>query len=121
MALVKSSAVVHNDITLTAGAGDTTSATQDMTGNYRTIARVRFTNGGTGPTVQAQCKIQVSEDTTSGNFMTLDTVYGGTVNSAVSEYVVEIPDPCEQLRFVSGSNTAQNVTLRVVVEKVTSI
>ncbi len=121
MALTKTNTVVHNDITLTAGAGDTTSSDQSLTGNYRTLARVRFTNGATGPTVQAQTKVQISEDTTSGNYMTLTTVYGGTANSAVTECMVEIPDSAEHLRCVSGSNTAQNVTLRVVLEQITAL
>lgn len=120
MALTKSSTVVHNSITLTAGAGDTTSSTQDLTASYQHTARIRISNGGTGPTIAAQCKVQVSEDTTSGNFMTLATVIGTTVNSDVVEVSVAIPDTAQQVRFVSGSNTGQNVTLRVVLDKVTA-
>lgn len=118
--LTKSSTVVHNSITLTAGAGDTTSSTQSLTGSYQHTARIRITNGATGPTVVAQCKVQISEDTTSGNFMTLATILGTTVNSDVVEVVVAIPDTAQQVRFVSGSNTGQNVTLRVVLDTITA-
>ena len=121
MAITKASVVVANNITMTAGAANVTSADQDLTASYRTIARIRFTNGATGPTVQVQVAVQVSEDTTAGDYMTLATVYSGTVNSAVSEYVVEIPDTALHVQFVSGSNTGQNVTLRIVIEKITAI
>ena len=120
MAITKSSTVVHNNITLTAGAGNTTSSDQDLTGSYRQVARVRFTNGATGPTVQAQCQIQVAE-TSTGDYTTLATVYGGTVNSAISEYEIEVPDATLHMRFVSGSNTGQNVTLRAVLDTITAI
>lgn len=121
MALTKTSVVVHDNITLTAGAGDTTSATQDLTAVYQTIARIRLTNGATGPTVAAQCKVQIAEVDTAAKYMTLATVVGLTSNNGVVEAVVAIPDPAEQLRFVSGSNTGQDVTLRVVIEKVTGL
>lgn len=120
MSLTKSSTVVHNSITLTAGAGDTTSSDQDLSASYQHTARIRITNGGTGPTVPAQCKILISEDTTSGNFITLATIKGDTANSAVVEQVVTIPDTATYVRFVSGSNTGQNVTLRVVLDKITA-
>lgn len=121
MALTKGNTVVHNDITLTAGAADTTSSTQDLTGNYQTIARIRITNGATGPTIAAQVSVQLSEVDTAADFMELTAVDGGTTNSEVSEFVIDIPPSAEYLRFVSGSNTGQDVTLRVVIEKITAI
>lgn len=121
MAITKASTVVANNTTLTAGAGATTSATQDITGAYRSTVRVRLTNGATGPTVPAQCSIQISEDTTAGNFIEHTLVVGTSVNSDVNEFVIELPDTALQLRFVSGSNTGQNVTLRIVVDKITAI
>src|SRR5664280_545423 len=110
MALTKSSSVVHSNITLTASAGNTTSSDQVLTGVYQCIARIRFTNGGTGPTIAAQTNVMISEDTTSGDYMSLAIVDGGTTGSAVSEYVIYIPDSALHLQFVSGSNTGQNVT-----------
>jgi hypothetical protein len=121
MAITKGNAVVHNDVTLTAGAADTTSTSQDLTLNYQTAILVRITNGATGPTVAAQCKVQVAEADTAGLYQTLATVVGSTGNSAVVEQVVSIPDSAQYLRTVSGSNTGQNVTLRVVLEKITAL
>lgn len=121
MALTKANTVVHDDATLTAGAADTTSATQDLTGSYDTLVRVRITNGATGPTVAAQCKVQISEADIAAKYMTLATLQGGTANSGVYEWCVQIPGAAEYLRTVSGSNTGQNVTLRVTLEKVTAL
>lgn len=121
MALTKASVVVQNNITMTAAAGNVTSADQDLTGAYQTIARIRFTNGATGPTVAAQVQVQISEDTTAANYMTFATVNGGTVNNGITEFTIVLPDAAEHVQFVSGSNTAQNVTLRIVIEKVTAV
>ncbi|HSV28836.1 MAG TPA: hypothetical protein VLL76_04740, partial [Candidatus Omnitrophota bacterium] len=110
-----------DDATLTASAADTVSATQDLTGAYQASAKVRITNGGTGPTVAAQCRVQVAEADTAAKFMTLATCQAGVTNSGVFEWVVIIPDPSMYVRFVSGSNTGQNVTLRVTVERITAL
>ena len=121
MALTKANTVIHDDITLTASGADTTSSTQDLTAVYQSIVRVRITNGATGPTVAAQCKLQVSEADTAAKYMTLATVVGSTANNGVVEAVMAVPDPAEYLRLISGSNTGQNVTLRAVIEKVTAL
>jgi hypothetical protein len=121
MAATKASSVMHNNVTLTAGAGDTTATVEDVTAAYQTAVRVRLTNGATGPTIAANCKVQVSEDATAGNFMTIATVAGNTTNNGIVEALVQLPDTAMQVRTVSGSNTAQNVTLRVVLEKITAL
>jgi hypothetical protein len=118
--VTKANTVLANDVTMTAGAGDVTYS-DDLTGAYRTLVRIRFTNGGTGPTVAPRCDVKVSEDTTTAHFMKLLTVNGDTVNSSVNEFFVELPDSGERLNVVCGSNTVQNVTLRLVDERITGI
>lgn len=120
MALTKGYSVVHDDITLTAGAGDTTSATEDISSAYQATVRVRLTNGATGPTTPAQCKVQIAELDTAAKFMTIATVVGLSSANGIVEQEVAIPDTAIKLRTVSGSNTGQNVTERVVLEKVTA-
>jgi hypothetical protein len=120
-AVTKSSTVVANSITMTAGAADVTSSDFDNSGSYRTHCIIRFTNGATGPTVAPRVDIQTSEDTTAGNYSTLFTVNGDTVNSSVNTRDVWLNDAVEHARFISGSNTVQNVTLRIVCEKITGI
>lgn len=120
-AVTKSSTVVANNTTLTAGAADVTTSDVDLTAAYRVHIIIRFTNGATGPTVAPRCDVQTSEDTTAGNYSTLFTVNGDTVNSSVNTRDVWLNDAVEHARLVCGSNTGQNVTLRIVVEKVTGI
>lgn len=120
-AVTKSSTVVANDITMTAGAGDVTSSDVDLTGAYRTHCIIRFTNGATGPTVAPRVDILTSEDTTAGHYSKIFTVNGDTVNSSVNTRDIWLNDTVEHLEFVSGSNTVQNVTLRIVCEKITAI
>lgn len=121
MALTKASVVVANDITMTAGAADVTSADTDLTGSYHSICHIRFTNGATGPTVAPRVDIQTSEDTTAGHYTKISTVTGSVANSAVTGFDVVLDDSVEHVRFISGSNTVQNVTLRIVIEKVTAL
>jgi hypothetical protein len=120
-AVTKTNTVVANSITMTAGAGDVTSSDFDNSGSYRTHCIIRFTNGATGPTVAPRVDVQTSEDTTAGNYSTLFTVNGDTVNSSVNTRDVWLNDAVEHARFISGSNTVQNVTLRIVCEKITGI
>jgi len=120
MAVTKSNTQVHNSTTLTAGAGNTTSSSQDLTTAYGGEAVVKLTNGATGPTVPAQVQMQVSND--NSKFYN----YGGlmiglTSNNGVASWAIDIPIGVMYVQFVSGSNTGQNVTLDVDVSKVTAI
>lgn len=122
MALTKARTSLHSAITLTAGAGNTTSSTIDLTGSYGTQVDIQLTNGATGPTIAAQVQIQVAAD--SGG--TLFTNFGGplvgsTASSAVSSWSVDLPIGVGAVRLVSGSNTGQNVTIDADYSKVTAI
>lgn len=119
MAATKSVTVVHNNVTLTAGAGDTTSSSIDLVDGYGAIAHIKLTNGATGPTVAAQTKVQLSPD--DSNWYDLVTIAGETANSAVRQANVVIPPEAKYARFVSGSNTGQDVTLRVEVSEISAI
>ena len=121
MALTKASTVICNDITMTAGAASVTSADQDLSGAYEATVRVRITNSG-ALGVAAQVQIQVSEDTTAGNYMTAQVVKSfDLVSGTVTEMVIPLADTVQHLRIVSGANTSANCILRVVVDKVTAV
>ncbi len=121
MALTKSSVVVANDIAMTAGAANVTSADQDISASYEVTCRIRITNTA-AVGVAGQCSVQISEDTTAGNYMQLALVKSGDLLSGtVAEYVIAIPDAATHLRFVSGSNTTHDCTLRIVLDKVTGL
>lgn len=121
MALTKTSNVVANNTTMTAAAGNVTSSDVDLTSVYSATCRVRITNGGTLG-VAAQVSVQVSEDTTSGNYTQIALVKSGDlVSGTVAEYTIAIPDTSLHMRFVSGSNTTNNCTLRIVVDEITAV
>lgn len=117
----KSTVAVAANITMTAGAIDVTSSDLDLSGSYRHYCIVRFTNGATGPTVAPKVVIQVSPDTTSANYSNFAILSGDTVNSSITPYIVPLPDAAQHARFVSGSNTGQNVTLYISCDKITAI
>lgn len=103
--------IVMNDVTLTAGAADTTSDTL-IVSPYGAEVAVWLTNGATGPTVAAQVQIQKSVDGSKWADVG-GALVGGTANSGVYSWMVELPGGFPNVRFVCGSNTAQNVTVAV--------
>lgn len=116
----KTGAVVHNNITLTASAGDTTSDAVDLQDGHESLALIKITNGATGPTVPAQVQIQLSSDN-SNYYDYGGPLVGGTTNAGVYSWGIDIPRGTKYLKTVSGSNTGQNVTLRVEVVEVASM
>ena len=122
MALTFASVVVVNDVSNAAGAGVQTSAVQDLTDSYEKTARCRITNGATGPTVAGSVQIQISEDTTAGNFINFGPALAGSSSNAdIASFVVSLPDTARQVRVLYGGNTGQAVTFRVVIDKITGI
>lgn len=122
MALTKSRTSIWSAQTLTAGAGDTTSSAQNLTAVYESQVDIKITNGATGPTIPAQCQIQVAAD--SGG--TLYVNFGGplvsnTGNNVVTSWSIDIPIGVASLQLVAGSNTAQNVTINADISTVTAI
>lgn len=122
MALTKSRTSINSGATLTAGAGNTTSATQDVSASYETIVHIKLTNGATGPTIPAQTLVQVAAD--SGGTLFVDygaPLVGPTANNGTASWSVYLPMAIAAFRLVSGSNTAQNVTLDSDYDRVTGI
>jgi len=122
MTATKTRTAIWASQTLTASAGDTTSSAVDLSAGYGAQVNIKITNGGTGPTVAAQCKVQVANNSSG----TLWTDYGGAFqasssNSAVSYFTVELPIGVAAVRLVAGSNTGQNVTIDADVSNVTAI
>jgi hypothetical protein len=122
LAATKARTSLHNAATLTAGAGDTTSSSVDLSAGYGATVDIKLTNGATGPTVAAQVQVQVANDAAG----TLWVNYGGplvgpTANSASSSWAVDVPPGFAAVRTVSGSNTAQNVTISVDVSNVSAL
>jgi hypothetical protein len=120
MASTKVVTVLHNNVTLTAGAGNTTSSSVNLDDGYGAQLHVKLTNGATAPTVPAQTQVQVSPD--DSNWYDFGgPLKGGTANSGVYSWSLDIPMGVEYVRCVSGSNTGQNVTARAELSEVTAV
>jgi hypothetical protein len=113
-------AVLFDDVALTAGAGDQTATAANVTDAYRQGVVIKLTNGGTGPTVAAQVQVEVSLDN-SNWYEHGGPVVGGTANSGIYSQTVIIPDWIQYVRAVAGSNTGQNVTCRAEVGEVSAV
>ena len=119
MATTKTTTVVVNNVTMTAGAGNTNHDITIDTG-YGGMVALKLTNGATGPTVAAQIQTQQSNDGT--NFFNYGgALQGSTANNDVESWAIEIPIGVKRLRFVIGSTTGQNVTGRVEVTNTTAV
>ena len=120
MATSKTVSVIHNNITMTAAAGDVTSDPWDLQDGYGGVLNVKLTNGATGPTVAGQVQIQCSPDD-SNYYNYGGPLVGSTTNSAVRSFTINVPVGVKYVKVVSGSNTGQNVTLRVSGTEVVSV
>ena len=120
MASTKSVTVLDNDVTLTAAAGDHTSGVWTLDDGYGGQLFIEVTNGGTGPTVAAVVQIQASPD--NSTYYDFGGELGSTLgNSIVTTWSVPIPIGVEYIKVVSGSNTGQDVVIRVEGTEVTAI
>ena len=120
MATTKVNTVIWNDVTLTAGAGDTTSDTQNLADGYGGTLYMKITNGATGPTVGAQIAVWYSPDGT--NWYSRAGGYVSTLgNNVVTSWTVDVPIGVAYLRLVAGSNTVQNVTVRAELTEVSAV
>jgi len=121
MATTKAVTVLFDDVTLTAGAGDTTSALATIDDGYGGSLNVKLTNGGTGPTIPAQVQVQVSPD--NSNWYDVGyALLGLTGNNADPSWGdIPVGIGVKYLRCVAGSNTDQNVTVRAEIVEVTAV
>lgn len=120
MAATKVPQVLDNNVTLTAGAGDHTSGIGTLTTGYGAVLHVSIQNGATGPTVNTQAQVWVSAD--NSNFYKLGGVLNPSIaNAAFSSWTIPLHIGLQYVKVISGSNTSQNVTIRVEVSQVTAI
>lgn len=117
MATVKTPTTIWSSQTLTAGAGDTTSSSVDLTDGYGAVLMVRLLNGGTGPTIAAQVQIQVSHN--GSDWYNSGTLVGSAAaNASISWGIIAIDPAVPYVRLVAGSNTGQNVTVSAYIVEI---
>jgi hypothetical protein len=120
MASTKAATAIWSSQTLTAGAGDTTSSSVNLTDGYGAVVGIKLTNGATGPTVAAQVQIQTSSDDTEF-YDHGGPLIGNTDNNGVLSWTIPIDIGVMYVRLVAGSNTDQNVTVDADLGEVTAI
>ena len=120
MAATKVVTVLDNNVTLTAGAGDHTSSVWTLDDGYGGQLYIKVTNGATGPTVAAQAQVWASSD--NSNYYKFGGALVATLgNNVVSSWSIPIPIGAEYIKIISGSNTVQDVVIRVEGSEVTAI
>ena len=121
MATTKVVIAIWNNITLTAGAGDTTTAAVTLDDSYGAALHLKITNGATGPTLPAQIQVEVSAD--NAEWYDLGGAYvGGVANNGIYDWGgIPINIGVEYLRLVAGSNTDQDVVVDADISEVTAV
>lgn len=120
MATIKTVTVLDNNYTLVAGAANHDSSVADLTDGYFAGLVIKMTNLATGPTLQAQAQIRVSLDGTN-YYDFAGAISPGTVALAEISRAVTLPIWAKYAKVVSGSNTGQNVTIRVECGEVSDV
>ena len=120
MAAVKTTNVVRNNITMTAGAGNATSDSVNISAGFGAVSYIKLTNGSPAPTVAAQAQIQLSPNDTDWYDFGGPLIGNLTVNG-VEQFITDIPVAANFIRFITGSNTVENVTMRIEVTDVASV
>lgn len=120
MATTKAVTVLDNNVTLTASAADHTSDVWTIDDGYGGQLYIKITNGATGPTVAAQAQIWASPD--NSNYYK----FGGALiaalgNAIVTSWSITVPIGVEYLKVISGSNTGQDVVIRIEGSEVTGV
>ncbi len=101
-------------------AGGTTNGTElDLSTKYGALVCGKITNGATGPTVACDMVVYVGE--ASGTKREFSRQTAPTTNSAVTEFVVEIPPSAMFVNVTFTGNTGQAVTVECYAQELTSI
>lgn len=120
MASTKVATVLDNNVTLTASAAAHTSTVWELLTGYGAVLYFKITNGATGPTVAAQLQIWTSPDGT--NWYKLGGAFIATLgNGVITSNSAPIPIGHKYCEVISGSNTGQDVVIRVEGTEVTAI
>jgi hypothetical protein len=101
-------------------AGGTTNGTElDLSTKYGALVCGKITNGGTGPTVGCDMVVYVGESTGTKREFSRQTA--PTTNSAVTEFVVEVPPGAMFVNVTFTGNTGQAVTVECYAQELTGI
>lgn len=110
-------------------AGSTTRGTVDLRTAFGGLLTIKLTNGGTGPTLQAEARVLVAHNTgatpTAGSagtdWKTIYVVGNGTAVSTVGEWSIPIDQSVMHCEVEITGNTGQAVTCEAFLSELSSI
>ena len=124
MALTKTGTTIVASASNAAGA--TTRGTIDLSSVYGGIVTLKITNGGTGPSVQAEGRVLISHADTlpaaasaGADWKTIWRFGGGTTASGVTEQSFQFGPEVRHLEVEFTGNTGQAVTVEAVASTYT--
>lgn len=120
MPVTKTTTVISNNITLTAGSGTTTSTVYSATVGWHKMVHLKLTNGVTPPATPASAIIEASAD--NSNWYTFSTGYIGPAGTnGVSSWTVLVWSAVQYVRVTWTAGDTQNVTARAEICDATEI
>lgn len=110
-------------------AGSTTRGTVDLRTAFGGLLTIKLTNGGTGPTVQAEARVLVAHNSgatptaasAGTDWKTIYVVSNGTAANTVTEWSVAVDQSVMHLEVEVTGNTGQAVTCEAFLSELTSI
>lgn len=110
-------------------AGATTRGTVDLRTAFGGLLTIKLTNGGTGPTLQAEARVLVAHNTGStptaagagADWKTIYVVGNGTSASTVGEWSIPIDQSVMHCEVEITGNTGQAVTCEAFLSELSSI
>ncbi len=110
-------------------AGATTRGTVDLRTAFGGLLTIKLTNGGTGPTLQAEARVLVAHNagatpTAAGagtDWKTIYVVGNGTTASTVGEWSIPIDQSVMHCEVEITGNTGQAVTCEAFLSELSSI
>lgn len=110
-------------------AGATTRGTVDLRTAFGGLLTVKLTNGGTGPTLQAEARVLVAHNTGStptaagagADWKTIYVVSNGTAANTVGEWSIPIDQSVMHCEVEITGNTGQAVTCEAFLSELSSI
>jgi hypothetical protein len=128
MALTKTPATIIAAATSN-GAGSTTRGTVDLRSVYGGILTVKLTNGGTGPTVQAQANVLIAHNSgatptassAGTDWKTVASWANGTAANTVGEWSMVVDPAVTHLEVEVTGNTVQAVTCEAFITELAGL
>lgn len=110
-------------------AGSTTRGTVDLRTTFGGLLTIKLTNGGTGPTLQAEARVLVAHNagatpaaaSAGADWKTIYVIGNGTTANTVGEWSIPIDQSVMHCEVEITGNTGQAVTCEAFLSELSSI